>query len=87
MAIEEIPTEKLKVEKFIEEKVDEISRTVGDGLAVNALSGGVDSSVVTMLGHRALADRLKTYFVENGIMRKGEPERIRSMGSACRSRS
>ncbi len=79
MAIEEISTEKLKVEKFIEEKVDEISRTVGDGLAVNALSGGVDSSVVTMLGHRALGDRLKTYFVENGIMREGEPERIRSI--------
>ena len=32
----------------------------GDGLAVNALSGGVDSSVVTMLGHRALGDRLKS---------------------------
>ena len=79
MAIEEIPVEKLKVEKFIEEKVDEISRTVGEGLAVNALSGGVDSSVVTMLGHRALGDRLKTYFVENGIMREGEPERIRSI--------
>jgi GMP synthase (glutamine-hydrolysing) len=79
MAIEEIPIEKLKVEKFIEEKVDEISRTVGDGFAVNALSGGVDSSVVTMLGHRALGDRLKTYFVENGIMREGEPERIRSI--------
>ena len=79
MAIEEIPVDKLKVEKFIEEKVDEISRTVGEGLAVNALSGGVDSSVVTMLGHRALGDRLKTYFVENGIMREGEPERIRSI--------
>ncbi len=79
MAIEEIPVEKLKVEKFIEEKVDEISKTVGDGLAVNALSGGVDSSVVTMLGHRALGDRLRTYFVENGIMREGEPERIRSI--------
>lgn len=79
MAIEEIRTEDLKVDKFIEEKVNEIAKTVGDGLAVNALSGGVDSSVVTMLGHRALGDRLKTYFVENGIMREGEPERIRSI--------
>ena len=79
MVIEEIRTEKLKVDKFIEEKVDEIAKTVGDGLAVNALSGGVDSAVVTMLGHRALGDRLKTYFVENGIMREGEPERIRSI--------
>ena len=53
-----------------------ISETVGDGLAINALSGGVDSSAVTMLGHRALGDRLKTYFIDNGIMRQGEPEWI-----------
>ena len=79
MAIEEIPTEKLKVEKFIEEKIEEIVGAVGEGLAVDALSGGVDSSVVTMLGHRALGDRLKTYFIENGIMREGEPERIRQI--------
>lgn len=49
---------------------------MGDGLAINALSGGVDSSVVTMLGHKALGNRLKTYFIDNGIMRKGEPEQI-----------
>ena len=79
MAIKEIRTEDLKVESFIEEKVKEITSVVGDGLAVNALSGGVDSAVVTMLSHRALGDRLKTYFVENGIMREGEPERIRSI--------
>jgi GMP synthase (glutamine-hydrolysing) len=45
-------------------------------LAINALSGGVDSSVVTMLGHRALGDRLKTVFIDNAIMREGEPERV-----------
>jgi GMP synthase (glutamine-hydrolysing) len=36
----------------------------------------VDSSVVTLLGHRALGDRLKTYFIQNGLMRAGEPERV-----------
>jgi GMP synthase (glutamine-hydrolysing) len=79
VAITEIRTEDLKVESFIEKKVKEITSTVGNGFAVNALSGGVDSAVVTMLGHRALGDRLKTYFVENGIMREGEPERIRAI--------
>ena len=39
---------------FIDEQVDSIRQAVGDGLAINALSGGVDSSVVTVLGHRAL---------------------------------
>ncbi|MHC5038814.1 MAG: GMP synthase (glutamine-hydrolyzing) [Planctomycetota bacterium] len=61
---------------FIEEKVKEIADTVGDEIAVNALSGGVDSSVVTLLGHRALGDRLKTYFIDSGLMREGEPEDV-----------
>jgi GMP synthase (glutamine-hydrolysing) len=59
--------------------VKEIAATVGDGVAINALSGGVDSSVVTMLGHKALGDRLKTYFIDNGLMREGEPEHIVSL--------
>lgn len=61
---------------FIEEKVKEIAGTVGNEIAVNALSGGVDSAVVTMLGHRALGDRLKTYFIDSGLMREGEPEYV-----------
>jgi len=76
MAIKEIKTSKLDPEQFIAEKVNQIRATVGDGLAINALSGGVDSSVVTMLGHRALGDRLRTYFIDNGIMREGEPQLV-----------
>ncbi len=79
MKIEELRLEELDPERFIEEKVREISRTVGDGSAVNALSGGVDSSAVTMLAHRALGHRLRNYFIENGLMRDGEPERIISL--------
>ena len=52
---------------------------MGEGIAVNALSGGVDSSVVTVLGHRALGDRLKTVFVDSGLMREGEPEWVRDL--------
>jgi GMP synthase (glutamine-hydrolysing) len=61
---------------FVEEKIAEIREAVGDGLAINALSGGVDSSVVTVLGHRALGDRLKTVFIDSALMRKDEPERV-----------
>ena len=71
--IEEITASKLDTKQFIDERVGEIRENVGDGTAINALSGGVDSSVVTMLGHQALGKRLRTVFVENGLMREGEP--------------
>ncbi len=79
MENKEITLEELDAEKFVSEKVKEISSTVGDGLALNALSGGVDSSAVTMLGHKALGDRLRTYFIDTGLMREGEPESIISL--------
>lgn len=72
----EITAKQLNTEQFIHEKVHEIQNSVGDGTAVNALSGGVDSSTVTLLGHRALGNRLRTIFVDNGIMRQGEPEQV-----------
>jgi len=75
-AIKEIKQSELNTDSFIKEKAQEISNLVGDGFAINALSGGVDSSAVTMLGHKALGDRLKTYFIDNGIMRKDEPQWI-----------
>ena len=74
--IEEVKVQDLNTEKFIEEKVEELSSIVGKGEAISALSGGVDSSAVTMLGHKALGDKLKTYFIDNGIMREGEPQEI-----------
>ena len=79
MVVKEIKLTELDTQQFIKEKAAEISSTVGKGLAINALSGGVDSSVVTMLGHKALGDRLKTYFIENGLMRKDEAEMIVSV--------
>ena len=74
--ITEITTEQLNAEQFITEKVSQIKDAVTDGTAINALSGGVDSSTVTMLGHRALGDHLRTVFVDNGLMREGEPQRV-----------
>ena len=74
--ITEITTQELNTEQFISEKVRKIKDAVGDGIAINALSGGVDSSTVTMLGHRALGGQLKTVFVDNGLMREGEAEQV-----------
>jgi GMP synthase (glutamine-hydrolysing) len=79
MKIKEIKAGELEPQEFINTKCQEIASVVGSGLAINALSGGVDSSAVTMLGHRALGSRLKTYFINNGIMREGEPEKIVSI--------
>jgi len=79
MDTKEVKLESLEPKKFIKEQVKAISSSVVDGVAINALSGGVDSSAVTMLGHRALGNRLKTYFIENGLMRKDEAQRIASL--------
>ncbi len=79
METNEITLEDLQTWEFIEEKSRNISSVVGDGLSINALSGGVDSAVVTMLGFKALGTRLKTYFVENGLMRQDESQRIVSL--------
>ena len=61
---------------FVEEQIQQLRQTVGDGKAINALSGGVDSSVVTVLGHRALGDRLRTVFIDNALMRQDEPQQV-----------
>jgi GMP synthase (glutamine-hydrolysing) len=79
MSIQELKVNELDATQFIESKSEEIAGLVGSGLAINALSGGVDSSCVTMLGHKALRVRLKTYFINNGLMREGEPEQIVSI--------
>ncbi len=74
--IQEVQAKKLKPATFRAERVTEIRAAVGEGLAINALSGGVDSSTVTLLGYRALGKRLKTVFIENGLMRAGEAKRV-----------
>ncbi len=76
MKIKEITLQELNTDNFIHEKVEEIRKAVGTGIAINALSGGVDSSAVTMLGHKALGKQLRTVFVENGMMREGEAAQV-----------
>ena len=61
-------------ESLIEKAISEIREKVGDGKAIVALSGGVDSSVTTFLAHKALGKNLTAIFVDHGFMREGEPE-------------
>jgi GMP synthase (glutamine-hydrolysing) len=64
------------MEHFIETSVDKIREHVGDGRVLCALSGGVDSSVAATLVHRAIKERLVCVFVNNGLLRQNEAERV-----------
>ncbi|CAM4465591.1 glutamine-hydrolyzing GMP synthase [Paenibacillus phoenicis] len=64
------------METFIEDAVRDIRAQVGDGKVLCALSGGVDSSVVAMLIHKAIGDQLTCMFIDHGLLRKGEAESV-----------
>src|SRR5262249_53179207 len=63
-------------QRFIDETVASIKQTVKDGHAICALSGGVDSSVAAVLVHRAIGERLTCVFVNNGVLRKDEFQKV-----------
>jgi len=60
---------------FIDESISRIRKQVGKGKIISALSGGVDSSVVATLIHRAIGDQLTCIFVNHGLLRREEVER------------
>ena len=64
---------------FVSDAVAQIREQVGDGKVICALSGGVDSTVVAALIHRAIGDRLTCIFVDNGLMRRGEADRVQNV--------
>ncbi len=66
----------VKAEKFIHESIEKIKKDV-KGRAIIALSGGVDSSVCAVLAHRAIGELLTPIYIDTGLMRKGETERIK----------
>ncbi|MBD2123018.1 glutamine-hydrolyzing GMP synthase [Trichocoleus sp. FACHB-262] len=61
---------------FVEQSIREIRAKVGDKRVLLALSGGVDSSTLAFLMHRAIGDQLTCMFIDQGFMRKYEPERL-----------
>ncbi|MFW5437825.1 glutamine-hydrolyzing GMP synthase [Paenibacillus apiarius] len=64
------------METFIEDKVREIREMVGERKVLCALSGGVDSSVVAALIHKAIGDQLTCMFIDHNLLRKGEAEGV-----------
>lgn len=64
------------MENFIEIEIEKIRQKVGDRKVICAMSGGVDSSVVAVLIHKAIGDQLTCIFVDHGLLRKGEGDMV-----------
>ena len=64
-------------EFYVEREIGYLRERIGDGRAITAISGGVDSTVCAVLMHRAIGERLKCVFVDTGLLRKGEAETVR----------
>ena len=64
---------------FIKESIENIKKTVGKNKVVLGLSGGVDSSVVALLVHKAVGRNLRCIFIDNGLLRKDEPQQIKKV--------
>jgi GMP synthase (glutamine-hydrolysing) len=71
----------VNTEKFITKAIEEIKAAAGNEKVVMALSGGVDSSVCAALAARAIGDNLIPIYIDTGLMRKGETDRIRTIFS------
>ena len=68
--IVEIKADELKPGDFVHNAVKGIKEQAEGGFAISALSGGVDSSVVTVLGHMALGKRLRNCFIDTGLIER-----------------
>ncbi|MCA9483256.1 MAG: glutamine-hydrolyzing GMP synthase [Nitrospina sp.] len=65
-----------KMESLVDFTIEQIRKQVGNGKVLCALSGGVDSSVVAVLLHKAIGERLTCIFIDNGVLRTGERQKV-----------
>lgn len=66
-------------DSFIEDKIQEIRKTVGDKNVLLGISGGVDSAVTAVLLHKAIGDQLTPVFIDHGLLRKDEAKQVKEM--------
>ena len=64
------------MDEFIANELVRLRARIGDGQVVCGVSGGVDSTVVAVLLHKAIGERLHCFFVDNGVLRAGEREEV-----------
>jgi GMP synthase (glutamine-hydrolysing) len=69
----------VNIKAFIDARVNDIRKTAGGQKAISALSGGVDSSVCTVLASRALGSNLQNIFIDDGLMREREPALVKKI--------
>lgn len=67
------------MQSFIKENIENVKKAVGKDKVVLGLSGGVDSSVAAILIHKAIGKNLRCIFIDNGVMRKDEPQQIKNV--------
>ena len=72
-----------KIQSLIEREVRQLQHTIGDRRVICGLSGGVDSSVVAALLHKAIGPQLSCIFVDNGLLRKGEADEVKRQFGEC----
>lgn len=65
-----------EMKEFVDKTIDDMRRQVGDSKSIVAVSGGVDSTTAAVLASKALKENLKAVFVDNGLLREGEPEQV-----------
>ncbi len=65
--------------KYVAEMIEDIKESVGNEKAICALSGGVDSSVAALLVHRAIGTKLTSFYIDSGLMRKGETDVLKKV--------
>jgi len=73
-----VTLEGFRPSSYLTSETARLQQTIGDGKAIAAVSGGVDSTVAALLAKRALGDRLLPVFIDTGFLRAGEPETVKA---------